>query len=245
MLDTINLMQKHTSVRSFLPNPLPESVKNQLITAAQSGSSSNFIQATSIIEVTDIKIREKIAKISKSDAYVKQSGAFFVFVADLYRQANILKRAQLPIGGVQNTEALLVGIVDTAIAGENMAIAAESLDLGICFIGGIRNDLNSVKELLNLPEYTVPLFGLTVGVPVQKNKVKPRMPKSNISFKNGYDTAASKNLTSYDEKTRQYYANRSSAAQDTDWSHKMLQFFAEPKRPDVAEFIKKQGFTLK
>ena len=33
-------------------------------------------------------------------------------------------------------EALLVATVDTAIAAEDMAVAAESLDLGICYIGG-------------------------------------------------------------------------------------------------------------
>lgn len=244
MRDTINLMQHHTSVRNFMPEPLPESVKNQLVSAAQSGSSSNFIQATSIIEVTDLKTREKIAKISNSDAYVKQSGAFFVFIADLYRQANILKQAQLPLDGIQNMESLLVGVIDTAIAGENMAIAAESLDLGICFIGGIRNEMDSIKELLGLPKYTVPLFGMTVGIPVQKNEIKPRLPKKNISFKNRYEPSVAVNLDSYNQQTREYYANRSTAPQNTDWSHKMLHFFAEPKRPAVAEFLKKQGFSL-
>ncbi len=39
-----------------------------------------------------------------------------------------------------------------------MAIAAESMDLGICYIGGIRNDLDTVAQRLSLPELTVPLF---------------------------------------------------------------------------------------
>ena len=33
-----------------------------------------------------------------------------------------------------------------------MAIAAESMDLGICYIGGIRNDLDTVAKRLSLPE---------------------------------------------------------------------------------------------
>ena len=39
-----------------------------------------------------------------------------------------------------------------------MAIAAESMDLGICYIGGIRNDLDTVAKRLSLPELTVPLL---------------------------------------------------------------------------------------
>ena len=66
-----------------------------------------------------------------------------------------------------------------------MAIAAESMDLGICYIGGIRNDLDTVAKRLSLPELTVPLFGLTIGVPETLNGVKPRMPFENILSEKG------------------------------------------------------------
>ena len=69
-------MQHHVSVRDFEPTPLSTTVKQQLIAAAQSGSSSNFVQAFSIIEVTDPVIRDEIATISQSAAYVKQTGTF-------------------------------------------------------------------------------------------------------------------------------------------------------------------------
>ena len=43
----------------------------------------------------DIRFTSQLAEISKSAAYVKQSGAFFVFVADLYRQSQILQQQGL------------------------------------------------------------------------------------------------------------------------------------------------------
>lgn len=195
MEDVIELMKKHTSVRNFADTSLTDEVKEQLIIAAHAGASSNFVQATSIIDVTDPSIRGQLAEISKSAAYVKQSGAFFVFVADLYRQSQILQQQGLDLAGIKNMEALTVAIVDTAIAGENLAVAAESLDLGICYIGGIRNDLTTVRDLLNLPKFTVPLFGITVGKPTRKNAVKPRMPLHNNTFKNGYDRQAAQDLS--------------------------------------------------
>lgn len=197
MEDVIELMKKHTSVRNFADTSLTDEVKEQLIIAAHAGASSNFVQATSIIDVTDPSIRGQLAEISKSAAYVKQSGAFFVFVADLYRQSQILQQQGLDLAGIKNMEALTVAIVDTAIAGENLAVAAESLDLGICYIGGIRNDLTTVRDLLNLPKFTVPLFGITVGKPTRKNAVKPRMPLHNNTFKNGYDRQAAQDLSEY------------------------------------------------
>jgi nitroreductase len=242
--DVIELMKKHTSVRNFADTSLADEVKEQLIIAAHAGASSNFVQATSIIDVTDPSIRGQLAEISKSAAYVKQSGAFFVFVADLYRQSQILQQQGLDLAGIKNMEALTVAIVDTAIAGENLAVAAESLDLGICYIGGIRNDLTTVRDLLNLPKFTVPLFGITVGKPTRKNAVKPRMPLHNNTFKNGYDRQAAQDLSEYQKITQAYYAKRSSHAQETDWIRKMTDFFAEPRRTDVAPFLLEQGFTL-
>lgn len=244
MEDVIELMKKHTSVRNFADTSLTDEVKEQLIIAAHAGASSNFVQATSIIDVTDPSIRGQLAEISKSAAYVKQSGAFFVFVADLYRQSQILQQQGLDLAGIKNMEALTVAIVDTAISGENLAVAAESLDLGICYIGGIRNDLTTVRDLLNLPKFTVPLFGITVGKTTRKNAVKPRMPLHNNTFKNGYDRQAAQDLSEYQKITQAYYANRYSHAQETDWIRKMTDFFAEPRRTDVAPFLLEQGFTL-
>ena len=244
MEDVIELMKKHTSVRNLADTALADEVKEPLIRAAHAGASSNFVQATSIIDVTDPSIRGQLAEISKSAAYVKQSGAFFVFVADLYRQSQILQQQGLDLAGIKNMEALPVAIVDTAIAGENLAVAAESLDLGICYIGGIRNDLTTVRDLLNLPKFTVPLFGITVGKPTRKNAVKPRMPLHHNTFKNGSERQAAQDLSEYQKITQAYYANRTSHAQETDWIRKMTDFFAEPRRTDVAPFLLEQGFTL-
>lgn len=57
MEDVIELIKKHTSVRNFADTSLTDEVKEQLIIAARAGASSNFVQATSIIDVTDPSIR--------------------------------------------------------------------------------------------------------------------------------------------------------------------------------------------
>src|SRR5699024_9566544 len=67
-----------------------------------------------------------------------------------------------------------VAVVDTALFGQNFALAAESMGYGICYIGGVRNNPKQISELFNLPEHVIPLFGMTVGVPVKLNEVKPR-----------------------------------------------------------------------
>lgn len=141
-------------------------------------------------------------------------------------------------------EALLVATIDTTIAAQNMATAAESMGLGICYIGSLRNNIKQVANLLNLPDFTIPLFGMTIGVPATKNELKPRLPKTNQVATNSYDNQSFNDLTAYDKKVKDYYTNRKTNPSDTSWTDKNLAIFKEVHRPDVAEFLKAQGFSL-
>lgn len=244
MNQTIKQLTDHVSVRAFKDTPLTDSQKETLVTAARSGSSSNFVQAFSIIDISDAALRTELAAITNSTPYVNQTGVFYVFVADLYRQATLLEANGESLAGIQSMESLMVSIVDATIAAQNMAVAAESLDLGICYIGGIRNDIDKVAKLLDLPPFTVPVFGLTIGHPVSKNDPKPRMPQKNQVAENHYPREQFANLGAYEEQTAAYYAKRGVNAQETSWSEKNILFFKEMRRPEVAEFLKKQGFLL-
>lgn len=244
MNQTIKQLTDHVSVRAFKDTSLTDSQKETLVTAARSGSSSNFVQAFSIIDISDAALRSELAAITNSAPYVNQTGVFYVFVADLYRQATLLEANGESLAGIQSMESLMVSIVDATIAAQNMAVAAESLDLGICYIGGIRNDIDKVAKLLDLPPFTVPVFGLTIGHPVSKNDPKPRMPQKNQVAENHYPREQFANLSAYEEQTAAYYAKRGVNTQETSWSEKNILFFKETRRPEVAEFLKKQGFLL-
>lgn len=177
MNQTIENLIKHVSVRDFKDETISENTKEELVKAAQSGSTSEFVQAFSIIEITDPDLRNQLSDITISSPHVKKADTFYIFVADLNRQATILKQHDQSLDSIKNMESLLVATVDTTIAAQNMAVAAESMGLGICYIGSIRNNIKQVAKLLNLPKYTFPLFGMTIGVPKVLNQTKPRLPK--------------------------------------------------------------------
>jgi nitroreductase len=89
-----------------------------------------------------------------------QAAEFWVFCADFNRNLQICPDAQLGLA-----EQLLLGCVDTAILAQNALVAAESLGLGGVYIGGLRNNIEAVTELLKLPQHVLPLFGLCLGWP--------------------------------------------------------------------------------
>lgn len=244
MNDFTKKMESHVSVKNFKNTPLSSEIKQTLVTCARSASSSHFVQAFSILEITDKDLRKKLTEITGSADYVITTGAFFVFVADLYRQSRLLVNAKKKLDGLTTMESLILSIVDTSIAAQNMAMAAESMDLGICYIGGIRNDVRAVSKLLNLPNYTLPLFGLTVGFPVSKNKVKPRLLEKNQFSQNHYPKEQFSDLSEYEKISRSYYSDRDSNQKQTSWLESNVAFFEEIKRPEIATFLKDQGFQL-
>ena len=93
---------------------------------------------------------------------------FSVYCADLQRSA----AACVAEGGTFSagmTEHFIIATVDVALSAQNAVVAAESLGLGICYIGGIRNNPAEVSALLELPEQVYPVFGLCLGYPAQKS----------------------------------------------------------------------------
>lgn len=116
--------------------------------------------------MTDEEKKKQLREIS-TQSYVEHNGHLFVFVVDFYRNNELAKKFDQSIS-YDKTENLIVGVVDASLAAQNMAIAAESMGLGMCYIGSLRNDVNKVKEILDLPEATFPLFGMVVGHPTTK-----------------------------------------------------------------------------
>ena len=105
-----------------------------------------------------------MAEIAGNQSYVANNGHFFIFCADLYRHEVIGKLEQADvIPSIESKEKFMVALIDTALAAQNAALAAESMGLGICYIGGLRTDLEKVRELLHIPKRVIPLFGLAVG----------------------------------------------------------------------------------
>ncbi|MFT4147261.1 MAG: oxygen-insensitive NADPH nitroreductase [Micrococcaceae bacterium] len=241
-MDFFTFQTGHTSVRSFEEKPIAEELKQQLIIAAQSGSSSSFVQAYSIIELQDREKINEIAQLSGGEYFIPKAGAFYIFVADLHRDYLIAKETNDNFEAFASMESLLVGIVDATIAAQNMALFAESQGLGICYIGGIRNDIFRVAQLLNLPSHTVPLFGLTVGYPSKKNEVKPRLPQQVVLHIDSYQDNPD-SIKEYDQTMSDYYSSRGSSAQNSSWRVKIQERFAKNTRQEVAQFLKQQGFN--
>jgi len=196
---TIATLLGHRSVRRFLHHGEPGSEVTEahvatMVAAAQSASTSSDVQAWSVIEVRDPERRALLGDLSDNAVHVRQAPLTLVWVADLARQHALLAREPdaagspaPPVNG-RLLEAGLVSFLDTALAAQNAAVAAESMGLGICYLGGVRNEPEQVAELLGLPAHTFALFGMCVGVPDPDRlpRRRPRLPQSVVRHAETY-----------------------------------------------------------
>ncbi len=81
---------------------------------------------------------------------------------------------------------LLFGIQDAAYMAENMVIAAESLGLGSCFLGGAPYTAKELIEKYSLPPRVFPLVQLAMGYPAENPPPRPRYPLSFVLFEDEY-----------------------------------------------------------
>lgn len=238
----LDQLKSHASVRLYKDEPITDKTFHEMLHAAQHAASSNFAQAYSVIRVKGPVKKDRLAELSKNRKQFDSAPLALVFCADLKRLEHAAKFHKKDIlAGL--TENFLVAVIDTALFAQNFVVAAESKGYGICYIGGVRNNPGPISELLELPDYVVPLFGVTVGVPAEANEVKPRLPVEAILHEDTYNEQKYERiLEDYDKIMENYYKQRTSGKRDNAWTDVMAEFMSKKRREYMLEFLQSRGF---
>lgn len=247
MNETIKFLLNHRSIRSWKDEQIPEEDVQILLNVAMHTSTSNGMQAASIIRVKNPEIRKQFVDFSMQK-YIVEPSELLIFIADNFRNTRIMEEQGIFEDRAHDIDRLYQGITDAALMAQNVAVAAESMGLGFVYFGSILNDSQKVIELLKLPKYTLPVVGMGIGYPNQSPDLKPRMDKTKRVFTDEYKIFDSylDELEDYDREMATYYDLRNTA--------KPLDKFTEQvvdknkttmlKRSELLAVIKNQGFKL-
>ncbi|WP_047983382.1 oxygen-insensitive NADPH nitroreductase [Ornithinibacillus californiensis] len=247
MNTVIDTILSHRSVRKFEDKKLSQEQIETIVRSAQAASTSSYIQAYSIIGVTDQTKKEQLAEVAANQEYVAKNGHLFVFCADLHRHEVIgeMENADV-LSSIESTEKFMVATIDASLAAQNASIAAESMGLGICYIGGLRNDLVKVSEILGTPDRVIPLFGLVVGHPAKINDLKPRLPLEHVYHENQYNTdevSYKEQLESYNQTVQEYYQDRTKGTRTDTWTGQLAKMLGNKARMYMKDFVNGKGMN--
>ncbi|MBI4537183.1 MAG: NADPH-dependent oxidoreductase [candidate division NC10 bacterium] len=249
---TIALIQRHGSTRKYKSDPVAPGLIDQIVLASQRASTSSNLQVVSVVMVTDPGARAQLSEICGKQEHVARAPVVLVWCADLAR----LERVCRLRGYAQVTnyvENFLICVLDVGIAAQNGALAAESLGLGICYLGSIRNNTQAVIDLLQLPRLVMPVVGMTVGYPAASPAVRPRLATSAILSRETYAPATHAELHTYDRamiETGIYQGRqvpvpgKTGEMEHYGWLEHSARRASQPHRTDLREVLKRQGYAL-
>ena len=248
---TLTTLLAHRSVRKFAPETLPAGTLELLIAAGQSAATSSNLQAWSVVALESSGRKAEAALLCGDQDFIRQVPLFLLFCADLARLKSVGDAVNQPGVALEYLEMLLTAVIDASLAAQNVAIAAESLGLGICYVGSARNRPRELAKLLNLPPRVFVTFGMAVGVPAESDtaSVKPRLGQSAILHRETYDAEVQKSaVAEYDRAMVRFYAEQDMNVKGN-WSEHSARRVGSAAalmgRDALREILRELGFPLR
>jgi len=253
MNSVIELIYRHASVRDYKTDPIPADMIREVVAAGQRASTSSNLQTYSVVVTQDLTKRKRLQELCNHQEHISQAPVFLTWCADISRMDRIASvRGYDHIS--DNVENFLMAAVDAALAMQNTALAAESLGLGICYIGGIRNQPLEVVKLLELPKLVFPISGMTLGYPASEAMIRPRLPLEAILHWEKYDSKHEPEaLKAYDQamlatdiyKGRQIkVSGGENETEEYSWQEHTARRASKRTRTNLKKELEEQGFQL-
>ncbi|WP_041437985.1 nitroreductase family protein [Thermus scotoductus] len=218
-VDLLPILAQRRSVRRFKPVPMPEDDLEKLLFALQRAPTDASAQLYSVIRVQDHGLRDQVARLSGDQEHIRQAAEFFVFLADVHRLERLLAHRGERMAFWPRT-ALHFALLDAGLAASYLALTAEALGYGVCFIGGVLNGVEELINLLELPRGVIPAVGLAVGVPDEEGPPRPRLPRSLVVHENRYRPYSPEDLEAAFQAMAPY-------SRVGDWGRVLRRYFAQ------------------
>jgi FMN reductase [NAD(P)H] len=177
------------TVRRYRDEMPGEALLDLLVAAALSTSAKSDFQQASILRVRDPQKRAAIGGLFPAMPWCGSAPVFFVFLGDARRLQRIGELRGKPVRN-GTLEGFFNASVDAALAMQTMILCAESVGLGVCPISVIRNEVDKVAAILELPDLVFPVAGLCLGYPQGEGHVSLRLPRSATTYSDRYDDSA-------------------------------------------------------
>ena len=245
MLEQLN---QHRTIRKYTDQGIPADVLNQLLETACRASNTGNMQAYSVVATTDPELKRQLAPAHFNQPMITQAPVVLTFCADYNRFSKWCEQRNAE-PGYDNFQSFMATAIDALIVAQTFCIAAESVGLGICYLGTTTYNAQEIIETLKLPKLVVPVTTLTVGYPAGLPDQTDRLPLEAVLHYETYTDFSNERIDRiYSEKEnsdfyKQFVAenNKETLAQvftDIRYSKKNNEFFSEK----FLKALKLQGF---
>ncbi len=182
MLETI---LNHRSIRKYKSTPVPEKILEEILRSGSRASTTGNMQVYSIIVTKDENLRKQLWEAHFKQDMVLQAPVHLTFCADFNRFTKWCEQRKAS-PGYDNFLSFFTAAIDALLASQNVALAAESNGLGICYLGTATYMADRIVEILELPELVVPVTCMVTGYPDEQPGLTDRLPMDAIIHNEKY-----------------------------------------------------------
>lgn len=168
--EALNNIMTRSSVRSYLDRPVEKEKIVTLLKAGMAAPSAGDKRPWHFVAVTDKKQLVALSKASPYVGFAAKAPLAIVVCGDMTRTFK---------GDDKD-----MWIQDTSAASENILLAAHAIGLGGVWAGvyPIKDRIDAVTKVLDLPESIIPLNILVLGYPKSSGHVKDKWNEGNVSW---------------------------------------------------------------
>ena len=172
MLDFLN---SRRTIRRYTGRPIDPALLDRLLEAACRASNTGNMQAYSVVVTTDPAIKAALAPAHFNQPMVQSAPAVLTWCAD-YNRFSRWCECRRADACYDNFQSFMASAIDTLLAAQTFATAAEAEGLGICYLGTTTYNAGEIIDVLHLPRLVVPVTTITVGWPDEQPAQTDRLP---------------------------------------------------------------------
>lgn len=184
-MDTMQTLLTHRTIRSYKSDPIPDEVLERILEAGFRASTTGNMQVYSVIVTRDAEKKKELCNIHFNQKMVEQAPVLLTFCAD-FNRFNKWCRQRDADPGYDNFLSFFTAAIDALLVAQNVAVAAESFGLGICYLGTTTYQADKLIHFFNLPQGVVPVTALVVGHPAEDPPLTDRLPASGLIHYEAY-----------------------------------------------------------
>jgi len=246
----MDLLINHRSVRQFKPTQIPDKLIAEILESGIRASNTGNMQLYSIVVSRDLQKKNELAPFHFNQKMIMEAPVLLTICFDFNR---FLKWCKLNNTTTDFTNLLWLinGAVDSSILAQNICIASEFRELGICYLGTTLYNAPEISGVLNLPRGVIPITAICVGYPETIPDLTSRLPLNAVVHFETYTDYTDQEIGSYYADMEQLETSRKFVQENN--KENLAQVFTEVryKTSDSLFFSEKlknmliqQGFSL-
>ncbi len=241
------VLKNRMSYRKYNDIDVENEVIEEVLALAQKTATSINGQQISLVITKDKEKLKKISEINWGQKHIAQCSFFITFVIDFNRPDEALNLSNKEMYIHNDIESLIAGSVDAGLMAQSVEMLLQSRKIGTCMIGGIRQDMQGISNIIGLSGKAIPILGMTVGNvdKFENEDLRPRIKNETFRFFEKYDEdTVRKEVVNYNDILNKWWDKKGLKGHRS-YSDVMGMYYTKEMIKDELEQIQSFGFLKK